>query len=68
MAPLPPAPVQAESTPKFSSFEESRAVAAETHREELNEDLLAGIEEFRNQLAQLKTKGDDAPVAVLGGV
>ena len=38
-------------------------------RSEMDQDLLAGIEEFRNQLAQLKTKGaEEAPVVVLGSV
>ena len=38
------------------------------HRSEVDEDLLAGIEEFRNQLAQLKTKGAEEAPMVLGGV
>ena len=52
----------AQRTPKYSDFE-AESPQAPTYgqvdqEESIDSDLLAGIEQFRNQLAQLKNRGD----------
>jgi hypothetical protein len=51
-----------------ASQPEGKGAEPTGQRSDMDQELLAGIEEFRNQLAQLKTKGSEEAPVVLGGV
>jgi hypothetical protein len=67
-----PVPSGQDVTPAAAPTFHAEPLASEpdTLRTDVDQDLLAGIEEFRNQLAQLKSKGgnDGVPVGVVGAV
>jgi hypothetical protein len=58
--PTPAATTPIEPAPPVAAAEAApTATASEPEDEALEQDVLAGIEEFRNQLAQMKSRGED---------